>query len=152
MLFRSVDNTNTPGYSRQVVDQRASRPMMVANSAGMLGMGSDIVAVNRMRDSFVDEKYWSESQYLGEWEVKNQLIDDLQTLYNEPSTSGFSTIINDFYTGLQQLSTDPSSLSARSMVMERGVMVTKYFNSVATHFEKLQDDVNNMVEIGRAHV
>lgn len=151
-VSHNVDNTNTPGYSRQVVDQRASRPMMVANSAGMLGMGSDIVAVNRMRDSFVDEKYWSESQYLGEWEVKNQLIDDLQTLYNEPSTSGFSTIINDFYTGLQQLSTDPSSLSARAMVMERGVMVTKYFNSVATHFEKLQDDVNNMVDAKVAQV
>ena len=145
-VSHNVDNTNTPGYSRQVVDQRASRPMLVANSAGMLGMGSDIVSVNRMRDNFVDEKYWSESQYLGEWEVKNQLIDDLQTLYNEPSTSGFSTIINDFYTGLQQLSTDPSSLSSRAMVMERGVMVTKYFNSVATHFEKLQDDVNNMVD------
>lgn len=145
-VSHNVDNTNTPGYSRQVVDQRASRPMLVANSAGMLGMGSDIVSVNRVRDAFVDEKYWSESQYLGEWDVKTQLIDDLQTLYNEPSTSGFSTIINDFYTGLQQLSTDPSSLSARAMVMERGVMVTKYFNSVATHFEKLQDDVNNMVD------
>jgi flagellar hook-associated protein 1 FlgK len=145
-VSHNVDNTNTPGYSRQVVDQRAARPMMVANSAGMLGMGSDIVAVNRVRDAFIDEKFWSENQYLGEWEVKGQLIDDLQTLYNEPSTSGFSTILNDFYAGLQQLSTDPSSLSTRAMVMERGVMVAKYFNSVATHFEKLQDDVNNMVD------
>ena len=151
-VSHNVDNTNTPGYSRQVVDQRAARPMMVANSAGMLGMGSDIVAVNRVRDAFVDEKYWSENQYLGEWEVKTQLIDDLQTLYNEPSTSGFSTILNDFYAGLQQLSTDPSSLSARAMVMERGVMVAKYFNSVATHFEKLQDDVNNMVDAKVAQV
>lgn len=145
-VSHNVDNTNTPGYSRQVVDQRAARPMLVANSAGMLGMGSDIVSVNRVRDAFIDEKYWSENQYLGEWEVKGQLIDDLQTLYNEPSTSGFSTILNDFYAGLQQLSTDPSSLSTRAMVMERGVMVAKYFNSVATHFEKLQDDVNNMVD------
>ncbi len=144
-VAHNVDNTNTPGYSRQVIDQRASRAMLVASGAGMLGMGSDVVAIHRMRDEFLDEKFWSESQYLGEWNVKATLIDDLQTLYNEPSDSGFSRILNDFYAGLQQLSTDPSSLSARAMVMERGVMVARYFNNVATQFERLQDDVNNMV-------
>ncbi len=144
-VSHNVDNTNTPGYSRQVNDQQAARPMLVANSAGMMGMGSDVMAVNRLRDEFLDEKYWSETQFLGEWEVKSQLIDDLQTVYNEPSDSGFNTIINDFYAGMQQLSTDPSSLSTRAMVKEKGIMVAKYFNNVATHFEQLQDDVNNMV-------
>lgn len=144
-VAHNVNNTNTPGFSRQVNDQRAARPMLVANGAGMMGMGSDVVAVNRVRNEFLDEKYWSEAQYLGEWEVKDQLISELQMLFNEPSESGFNKIVNEFYSGLQQLSTDPSNLSTRAMVMERGVMVTKYFNSVASHFEKLQDDVNNMV-------
>ncbi len=144
-VSHNVDNANTPGYSRQVNNQQASRPMLVANSAGMLGMGSDVVSVDRMRDEFLDDKYRSEAQYLGEWEVKTQLIDDLQTIYNEPSSSGYSKILNDFYASLQQLSTDPTSLSTRAAVMEKGIMVAKYFNSVATHFEKLQDDVNNMV-------
>ena len=144
-VSHNVDNANTPGYSRQVNNQQAARPMLVANSAGMLGMGSDVVSVDRMRDEFLDDKYRSETQFLGEWEVKTQLIDDLQTIYNEPSDSGYSKILNDFYASLQQLSTDPSSLSTRAAVMEKGVMVAKYFNSVATHFEKMQDDVNNMV-------
>ena len=41
-VAHNVDNVNTPGYSRQVLDQRAARPLLVANSAGMLGMGSDV--------------------------------------------------------------------------------------------------------------
>ena len=144
-VAHNVDNVNTPGYSRQVIDQRAARPLLVANSAGMLGMGSDVVSVDRVRDVFLDEKYWSEAKYLGEWEVKSAIIEEMQTVYNEPSENGYTKIISDFYSSLQTLSTDPSNLSIRAMVKEKGIAVAKYFNSVATHFDHLQEDLNNMV-------
>lgn len=144
-VSHNVDNTNTPGYSRQVINQVAARPLLVANSAGMLGMGSDVVSVDRVRDSFLDEKYWSEAQFLGEWSVKSTIIEDMQTIYNEPSENGYTKIINEFYSALQTLSTDPSSESTRAMVKEKGVAVAKYFNSVAKHFDHLQEDLNNMV-------
>ena len=144
-IAHNIDNTNTPGYSRQVTNQSAARPILVANSAGMLGMGSDVVSIDRVRDTFLDEKYWSESQYLGEWSVKATIIEDMQTIYNEPSNNGYTKIISDFYSSLQTLTTDPSSLSTRAMVKEKGVAVAKYFNSVATHFDHLQEDYNNMV-------
>ncbi len=144
-VSHNVDNANTPGYSRQVINQVAARPLLVANSAGMLGMGSDVVSVDRVRDQFLDEKYWSEAQYLGEWSVKSTIIEDMQTIYNEPSNNGYTKIINEFYSALQQLSTDPSSQATRAMVKEKGVAVAKYFNSVAKHFDNLQEDLNNMV-------
>ena len=137
-VSHNVDNTNTPGYSRQVLNQRAARPMLVANKAGMLGMGSDVVSVERVRDTYLDEKYWSEAQYYGEWSVKNTILTDMQAIYNEPSDSGFAKIISDFYTVLQQLSTDPSSPGIRNAVKEKGIMVAKYFNSAAAHFDHLQ--------------
>lgn len=144
-VSHNVDNTNTPGYSRQVLNQRAARPMLVANKAGMLGMGSDVVSVERVRDTYLDEKYWSEAQYYGEWSVKNTILTDMQAIYNEPSDSGFAKIISDFYTVLQQLSTDPSSPGVRNAAKEKGIMVAKYFNSAAAHFDHLQEDLNNMV-------
>lgn len=144
-VAHNVDNTNTPGYSRQVINQTAARPLLVANSAGMLGMGSDVVSVDRVRDIFLDEKYWSEAQYLGEWTVKATIIEDMQTIYNEPSNNGYNKIISEFFSSLQTLSTDPSNLSTRAMVKEKGVAVAKYFNSVAKHFDLLQDDLNQMV-------
>lgn len=144
-VSHNVDNASTPGYSRQVINQVAARPLLVANSAGMLGMGSDVVSVDRVRDTFLDEKYWSESQYLGECSVKSTIIDDMQTIYNEPSENGYTKIISDFYGALQDLSKDPSSQSVRAAVKEKGIAVAKYFNSVATHFDHMQDDLNNMV-------
>ncbi|MGI6084079.1 MAG: flagellar hook-associated protein FlgK [Acetivibrionales bacterium] len=144
-IAHNIDNVTTQGYSRQVVIQTASRPLLVANSAGMLGTGSDVVSVDRIRDTFLDEKFWSEFQYLGEWSVKSTIIDDMQAIYNEPSENGYTKIISDFYSALQILATDPSSLSTRAMVKEKGVAVAKYFNSVAIHFDHLQEDLNNMV-------
>lgn len=144
-VSHNVDNTNTPGYSRQVINQKAARPMLVASSAGMLGMGSDVVSVDRVRDTFLDEKYWSESQYYGEWSVKDTILSDMQAVYNEPSESGFTKIISDFYSVLQQLSTNPSDLGIRNAAKEKGIMVAKYFNSVAAHFDHLQEDLNNMI-------
>lgn len=144
-VAHNVDNTNTPGYSRQVINQVAARPLLVAGGAGMLGMGSDVVSVDRVRDLFLDEKYWSETQRLGEWTVRSDTIEELQTIYNEPSENGYTKIINDFYSSMQTLSTDPSSESTRAAVMEKGVAVAKYFNSVAKQFDLLQEDLNNMI-------
>lgn len=144
-VSHNVDNVNTPGYSRQVINQVASRPMLMYSGAGMLGTGSDVISVDRVRDQYLDEKYWSESQYYGEWNVKSAIIEELQAVYNEPSNSGYTTIINEFYDALQKLSTDPSDLSTRALVKEKGVTVAKYFNSVAKHFDGLQEDLNNMV-------
>ncbi len=144
-VSHNVDNTNTPGYSRQVINQVASRPLLMAGSAGMLGMGTDVISIDRVRDTFLDEKYWNESKYMGEWSVKSTIIEEMQAVYNEPSQNGYTKIINDFYSALQTLSTDPSSESTRALVMEKGKTVAKYFNSVAKHFDNLQEDLNNMV-------
>ncbi|NLX64566.1 MAG: flagellar hook-associated protein FlgK [Clostridiaceae bacterium] len=144
-IAHNIDNVNTPGYSRQVINQTAARPLLVANGAGMLGMGSDVVSVDRVRDTYLDEKYWSEVMYLGEWSVKATIIEDMQTIYNEPSDYGYTKIINDFFSSLQSLATDPSSPAVRAMVKEKGIALAKYFNSVAAHFDHLQDDLNNMV-------
>ncbi|NLO39456.1 MAG: flagellar hook-associated protein FlgK [Ruminiclostridium sp.] len=141
----NIDNINTPGYSRQVLQQQAARPMMAADGSGMLGTGSDVTGVKRVRDEYLDTKYRSEAQALGEWDIKNTLLEEMQTMYNEPSESGFNTVLNEFYDNLQRLSSDPSNLSSRAAVKEKAIAVTKYFNSVASHFEYLQNDVNNLV-------
>ena len=144
-VSHNIDNINTPGYSRQTLQQQAARPMMAADGSGMLGMGSDVTGIKRIRDEYLDTKYRSEAQYFGEWDVKNTLLEEMQALYNEPSKSGFNTVLNQFYDTLQQLATDPSSMSTRAAVKEKAIAVTKYFNSVATHFEYLQNDVNNLI-------
>lgn len=142
----NINNVNTPGFSRQNTVQKASNPYALNDGTGMMGTGSEVVSVDRVRDEYLDFKYWSENVTMGEWAAKDEVLSEIEAVFNEPSNSGFTTIMNEFYNSLQELAKDPSSEAVRALVKEKGVSAAKYFNSMATHFEKLQADVNYRVK------
>jgi flagellar hook-associated protein 1 FlgK len=142
----NINNVNTPGYSRQQVVQTASKPVGVYDGSGMVGTGSDVTSVRRIRDEYLDYKYWSENVSYGEWEAKRIALADLEAVFNEPSDSGFTTVMNEFFNSLQELAKDPSSSAVRSLVREKGVTLAKYFNSTAAQLEKLQSDINYRIK------
>ena len=146
-VSHNISNATTPGYSRQQNVQTASRPLSVMDGTGMVGTGSEVTSVNRIRDTYLDFKYWSENTAGGEWNKKAEMLEELQGTFNEPSSSGFVTIMNEFFNAYQELAKDPSSSAVRALVREKGVTMAKYFNSTATHFEKMQEDINDQVKI-----
>ena len=147
VMNHNINNINTPGYSRQVAVQAALKPIALLDGTGMMGTGAGVISIDRIRDEYLDYKYWSEAVTRGEWKMKSELLTEMEVTFNEPSESGFTTIMNEFFNSLQDLAGDPGSLSNRSIVRQRGVTLAKYFNSTAAHFEKMQDDINQQVRI-----
>lgn len=147
VVNHNLNNVNTPGFSRQRAVQVAARPMALYDGTGMMGTGSDIVAIERVRDEYLDYKYWTENVSYGEWEAKREILQELEVTFNEPSDSGFVTIQNEFFDSLQELAKDPSSEAVRELVRQKGVQLAKYFNSTAEHLEKMQADVNQTIKM-----
>ena len=146
-VSHNISNATTPGYSRQQSIQNASRPIAVYDGTGMIGTGSEVITVERIRDEYLDFKYWSENIANGEWSKKSELLGEIQTTFGEPTNSGFVKIMNEFFNAYQELSKDPSSSAVRALVREKGVTMAKYFNNTATRFEKLQEDINDQVRL-----
>ncbi len=146
VVSHNLSNASTPGYSRQQAVQVASKPIALRDGTGMIGTGSDVISIQRIRDEYLDYKYWSENVSYKEWTTKSTLLNELEAAFNEPSDSGFSTVLDSFFASMQELSKDPDSPAVRAIVKERGVTIAKYFNNMARHFEKLQSDVNDMVK------
>ncbi|HHV29565.1 flagellar hook-associated protein FlgK [Acetivibrio mesophilus] len=146
VINHNINNINTPGYSRQVAVQSASNPISLFNGTGMLGTGSEVRSIERIRDEYLDYKYWSENVSYGEWKAKKSLLADMEVTFNEPSDSGFNAVMNSFYNSLQELAKDPGSDAVRALVKEQGVTLARYFNNIASHFEELQFDINNQVK------
>lgn len=146
-VSHNISNASTTGYSRQQTIQTASKPLNTYDSTGMIGTGSEVTGVERIRDNYLDFKYWSENIANGEWSKKSELLSGIQTTFNEPSDSGFTKIMDSFYSSLQELSKDPSSSAVRALVRESGVTLASYFNNTATNFEQLQEDINDQVKI-----
>jgi len=146
IVNHNLNNVNTEGYSRQRAIQSAARPMALFDGTGMMGTGAQVTGVQRIRDEYLDFKYWSENINLGEWSAKQEALSDIEVMFNEPSDSGFTAIMSDFYDALQELSKDPSSEAVRALVRERGVTLTNFFNNMATHLETLQQDINYRIQ------
>ncbi|EPR14363.1 flagellar hook-associated protein FlgK [Ruminiclostridium papyrosolvens] len=146
VVGHNLSNATTPGYSRQQSIQSASNPLAVMDGTGMVGTGSQVTGVQRIRDTYLDFKYWSENVANGEWSKKAELMGEIQVTFNEPSNSGFVKIMDGFFDSLQELSKDPSSGAARSLVVQKATTLTKYFNNTATHFEQFQNDINDQVK------
>lgn len=145
----NLSNVNTPGYSRQENIQRALRAMPTYNGSGMVGTGTEVISTKRIRDEYLDYKYWSENIALGEWDVKRTQLEELERLFNEPSQtgSGFNKVMSDFYDAISDLSKSPGDLSARKVLINRGISLANYFNNMANHLEKMQSDLNDAVKL-----
>ncbi len=142
----NIANANTPGYSRQRVEIVQSNPMILPNGQGMLGSGVDSKSITNIRDQFLDLKFRGENQAFGEWSVRTDVLETVEAIMNEPSDSGIRTVLDQFFSSLQELSTKPENLTVRALVRERGVALSKTMNHMGSQLEKLQGDLDFQIK------
>lgn len=129
----NIANANTLGYTRQRVDlqQSQSFPSVGQNAPmipGQMGTGVEAGSVVRVRETFLDTQYRSESSKLGYWENRAAALSDLETIMNEPSDSGLAAAMDSFWESLQDMAVDPQNAGARAVVRQRGIAVAETFN------------------------
>ncbi|MFA7411156.1 MAG: flagellar hook-associated protein FlgK [Tissierellaceae bacterium] len=142
----NIDNANTKGYSRQEVEQRATDPFRMPG-VGFLGTGTEIYNIERVRDSFVDFKYWNETAPLGEWEVKKNNLLEIEKLMGEPSDNSFRKYIDDFYSSLEEMSKNPSDISFREPVRENAIAFTRHINESAGRLMDMHREVEYSIDM-----
>ena len=92
----NINNINTKGYSRQQGAQSATTPYDLPG-IGFLGTGTEIYDISRVRNSYLDFKYWNENAPMGEWETKMKHLSEIEKLFGEPSNSSFRQYLDDFF-------------------------------------------------------
>lgn len=141
----NIGNVNTRGYSRQEGFQRATMPMKLPGT-GYLGTGTEIYDIQRIRDSYIDFKYWNESAPLGEWEAKRFHLFEIEKIFGEPSESSFRQYLDDFYGAMEYMSQNSSDLSYREPVRENALALTRHINESASRLENLKRDVKVAID------
>lgn len=141
----NIDNANTKGYSRQEVGQSATNPFMMSGVA-FVGTGSEITNINRIRDSFVDFKYWNETAPMGEWQVKGDKLTEIEKLMAEPSNNSFRKYMDDFYSSLDEMSKNPSDLSFREPVRQNALAFTKHINETGKRLMDMKTETEYTIE------
>ncbi|PID02616.1 flagellar hook-associated protein FlgK [Sporosarcina sp. P2] len=147
----NIGNANTPGYSRQRVNMQATSgfPGVGLNAGtvpGFLGTGVEAGSIQRIRDSFVDHQFRSESTKLGYWESRTNAIAQMEDAIGEPSEYGLQQSMSDFWQSLQTLATSPENGGARAVVVERGVAVADSFNYIYKSVSEIKGNLGDQID------
>ncbi len=134
VISHNIANANTPGYSRQRLDAKQFDPDVLPGIQGTLGRGVDSEAVLQIREEFFDRKIRSEFSKQGEWEFRSEALGNIEYIFNEPSDTGIRTVIDNFFSSIQELSKESGSLTTRALVRQRAIAYTE---SVSAMYEQL---------------
>lgn len=145
----NIANVQTEGYSRQQVTQQASNALRVFQTYGCAGAGVETLAIERVRDEFYDGRFWDNNAQLGEYDMKQYYMQQLETYFNgDGKSTGFKTIFDQLMvTGMQALLKDPNSATAKSQFVGYAGALTEYFNGMAGNLEKVQKDINQEIKL-----
>jgi flagellar hook-associated protein 1 FlgK len=148
----NIANANTTGYTRQEALMTTTAPYPVPSldgykGAGQIGTGVKISEIRRMRDRFLDYQMRSESKALGYWEARQDALEKIEGIINEPSSSGLSSVMEDFWIALDELAKDPESLAARALVVECGQSLADAFNHIDSQLTELVSDLNRTLKV-----
>lgn len=148
----NISNANTDGYSRQRVNFETASPFPAASRnrpqiPGQMGTGVQIDTVQRLRDRFLDMQFRAENSKAGFWETKSKALGRLETVLNEPSDSGLSHTMNQMWESLQDLSANPESSGARSVVAGRGEAVADTLNHLSKTIQAQREEQKNEIDV-----
>ncbi|EJO5346086.1 flagellar hook-associated protein FlgK [Clostridium botulinum] len=146
----NIANANTEGYSRQRVELQTTRPyckpsMNSEAGPGQVGTGVQIVAINRVRDSFLDYQTRVELGVQGQFSSRNKFLSQIENILNEPTDVGISKLFGKFFDAWHDLSLNPQTSNAKSVVMEQASALANELNHTFNELSKLKE--NTQMEI-----
>ncbi|WP_053960261.1 flagellar hook-associated protein FlgK [Sulfobacillus thermosulfidooxidans] len=142
----NMANATTPGYRRETADLVETPPIPSANLNGTLqGQGVSVDAILRAQDAFLSRSVRTQFGSMGYWKSLNTALSQIQNVFQEPSASGLSEAMTNFFNAWLTLSQTPSSLSARQAVLEQGKSLASTFNTMSSELNQEIQNLNNSV-------
>jgi flagellar hook-associated protein 1 len=134
----NISNVNTPGYTRQSIEFRDNDPTKFwMGGVHALGNGVTIGSVNRIRDSFLEQRKLGASGDTGKFLQMADSLRNVESLFLEPGGSGIADAMDKFFNAWSSLASNPNEATARMQVQQAGQTLT---NRVKTTYLALQDN------------
>ncbi|MCB2356285.1 flagellar hook-associated protein FlgK [Clostridium estertheticum] len=140
----NIANANTDGYSRQRVTMETTRPSNT--SPGQMGTGVQISSITRIRDTYLDYQVRAENGTMGLNEGKDNVLSQVETVFNGLSDTGVATLINKVYASWQTLSTSPQLSNTRTVVAQQSKALTDQLNSIYNQLKTVKDDCKAVIK------
>ncbi|MFW6210920.1 MAG: flagellar hook-associated protein FlgK [bacterium] len=153
----NIANMNTEGYSRQLANVSSTQPMSMPGTAGQIGTGSQMSAIERIRDLYLDKQIRSELTNFGEWDALVRTYENLRAVFPEvdsPGTAGLQQQIGKFFESWQtladQFALPPSEryiAAPKNDILSFAQGLTNMFSTRSAALTNIQLDLNTELRL-----
>ena len=138
----NIANADTEGYSRQRVDFATRIPQQ--SGAITIGSGVKVASVSRVYDSFtVDQLRYSQAAF-SQADAYYQLTSQVDNTLAD-SELGLSASLSRFYNSLQDVADNPSSISARQLMLAEAQGLGDRMADISSQMASLDREVNTRI-------
>ena len=147
----NVANVNTPGYSRLQPVLVESNPIEVGSVT--YGTGVSLEKLQSLRDPILQMRIQEETQQQGQLNASLTALQQTQTQFTT-SSGDIGTEISNFFSSLNQISTDPTNLALRQGALTAAGNMATAFNNVANNLgqQRLSLDSNVSQDVSQINV
>lgn len=140
----NMANIETPGYTRQRVDQVSvsvsGLSKWASRNTHYPGLGSGVIGINQLRDPFLDARYRTEVVGYGEAAVKNAGLTELNAIFDEiQKAGGLHFEFTEFLNSFAAFNENPTSEEYAMIVRNSADQVCKVLNTYSKELESLRE-------------
>lgn len=145
---QNVANVETEGYSRQDVSFEANTPRGHIKYGGLhqLGTGVRIASIERAHDQFLFTQIMDEGDLTGSTEVKKEIFEQLEVLFNEGSGRSLNDALSSFFSSIHDLATNARGLSERVDLISKAEHLASTFNQTGNQLFTIQRNIDATIE------
>jgi flagellar hook-associated protein 1 len=142
----NIANVSTEGYTRQRVEFATRKPQ--AYGSNWIGSGVDAVQVRRVYDQFLSAQARSSSGNLARLDTYAAQAGRLDSLLGD-SSNGLSAGLQSFTDAINEVSSTPSSIPARQVLLAEGNALVQRLQGYDTQLRAMSADVDSQI-VGQA--
>lgn len=139
----NIANAATPGYNRQVIVQGAAQAQNFG--FGFLGQGVDVSTIKRVYNEYLGNQVQSAQTTKSGLDSYYAQMRQIDNLLADPNT-GLSPAMQDFFAGLQNLASNPTSIPARQTVLSNAESLATRFHSLGGRLDEIERSLNSQIQ------
>ena len=138
----NIANASTTGYNRQTIVQGTN--FATLSGAGYIGQGTNVETVKRIYDQFLSQEVMSAQTSAAEMNSYSAQISQIDNLLGN-TTSGLSVGLANFFSGVQQVAADPTSVAARQTMLSNANALVSTLQTMDQRLSQIRTGVNSQI-------
>ncbi|NPT33068.1 flagellar hook-associated protein FlgK [Paraburkholderia xenovorans] len=139
---QNISNASTPGYTIETPVYAESGGQYTGS--GYLPQGVSTTTVTRQYSQYLTTELNNAQSSSSSLSTYNTLISQLNNLIGSP-TAGIASAITSYFTGLQNVSNNASSLATRQTAMSGAQTLVNQINAAGQQYDALRQSVNTQL-------